>query len=59
MIEVQLTAHDATGRVIAFTLGVATHLDRAKVAAAAGMRARLDADGTLAAKARHFTVEVL
>lgn len=59
MIEVQLIARDSHGRTLAFTLGMGTHLDRAKRAAATGMLARLADSAALAARVHTFAVEVL
>lgn len=58
MIEVQLTAIDATGRVVGFTMGMARSYAAAVVAAKTGMRARL-ASPSFAAKVRSFAVEAL
>jgi hypothetical protein len=59
MIEVQVTAYDAMGRVVCFAIGMATRIGAAKFAASQGMRARLSCNPSLAAKARRFVAEVL
>jgi hypothetical protein len=57
MIEVQLTAKDAKGNTLAFTLGMGRSYDSAKHAANVGMVARLQRDESIAANVRTFTVE--
>ena len=59
MIEVQYTARNAAGDVLAYTLGMGRNYAAAKAAALVGMRARLAADKRLVANVRTFEVEAL
>lgn len=59
MIEVQLTALDAAGRIVAFTMGMARNYAAAVAAARVGMRARIAASPALLAKVRSFAAEAV
>lgn len=59
MIQVQATAYDAMGRVVAFAMGTATRTGAAKFAARTGLNLRLASNPALAVKVRRVTTEVL
>lgn len=59
MVEVMVTARDAKGNALAFTMGFGRNVAAAKHAACAGMSARIRATFGLAGRIRTFDTEVL
>lgn len=59
MVEVQLIARDAMGRMVAFTMGMGRNAAAACAAATVGMTARLAADVRLSGLVCSYAVEVL
>jgi len=59
MIEVQLTARDAKGGALFYTLGLGVNFVAAKAAAKVGYRARIAADAKLAGKVAAIEAEAI
>lgn len=59
MIEVQLTARDANGAALFFTIGMGVNYAAAKASARVGYRARVAADAKLAGKVAAIEAEAI